>query len=189
MNGFSSFEVWFIGSIVVVLIILIVMAVFASRKIKGCELPETDLIFLIPHIDFLLLSRGWRTNVYFYKGKITVSKDSIVATDIYIRKSTEGKIEILYGSNAGTAGWVLLIVLVLFIGFIAAVVAIILHVYSRKFAIEEIIPMIMYYSHQGMIQHPQPIQPRAFPCSICGNQLRFISQYHKWYCDTCGKYV
>ena len=32
------------------------------------------------------------------------------------------------------------------------------------------------------------IQP-VYPCSSCGQPLRFIQQYQKWYCDKCKKYV
>ena len=30
---------------------------------------------------------------------------------------------------------------------------------------------------------------QPYPCQTCGQPLRFINEYQKWYCDTCQRYV
>jgi TM2 domain-containing membrane protein YozV len=33
------------------------------------------------------------------------------------------------------------------------------------------------------------IPPPAYNCSVCGTPLIFVSQYSRWYCPKCQKYV
>lgn len=190
MNGLWSFEALIIFFLIMFIIVLIWLAIFLSRKIKEGELPEGDMNLLIPHIDHLMRIRGWETKVNPYAGKITVIKDSVIATDIHLRQQPNGRIDIRHASNAGTLGWVLLIVL-LFIFIIAGLIfAVILHVYSRKFAREDVIPMIMLYPY-GPIPPPYPshIPQGIYLCTNCGQPLRFREEAQKWYCDKCGNYV
>lgn len=28
-----------------------------------------------------------------------------------------------------------------------------------------------------------------YRCQTCGNQIRFVEMYHRWYCDFCKRYV
>jgi len=37
-------------------------------------------------------------------------------------------------------------------------------------------------------QQPPQQQQQARPCPTCGNQMRHIDQYNKWYCDNCQEY-
>ncbi|UCG70253.1 MAG: hypothetical protein JSV09_04350 [Thermoplasmata archaeon] len=145
-------------SIVLIVIVLFLLIILAIQKIKGGELPEGDVNLLIPQFAFHMQYRGWRPKVDPIRGKITVEKDSLIATDIYFQQQPDGRIDILHGVNAGVIGWVLVIVLVLTTSLGGLIFAIILHVLSRKFAKEEVIPLIMHYSMYPSQPHP-PLYP------------------------------
>ncbi len=190
MNGPTPIEMWIIFFIISFIIIVVALIVFLSRKIKEAEIVGGDMSQILPHIDYMMRLRGWQTKVNPYKGKITVSKDSIIATDIFLRQLPDGRIEILHGANTGTIGWVLIIILIFF-GFIIGVfVAIILHVFSRKFAKEDVIPTIISHPY-GAAPPPYslPFPPQVYPCLSCGQPLRYVNEHKRWYCYTCRKYV
>ncbi len=44
------------------------------------------------------------------------------------------------------------------------------------------------YQQQTQYQQPPQQQQQARQCPTCGNQMRHIDQYDKWYCDNCQDY-
>ncbi|MEE9152005.1 MAG: hypothetical protein V3U20_09270 [Thermoplasmata archaeon] len=186
----NTMEIWIVTFLIIFLVILILLAVFISRKVKGGELPKGDVNQLLPNIDYMMRFRGWQTKVYPYKGKITVTKDSIIATDIHLIQQPDGRIDILHATNAGITGWVLIIILIFVVSIVGLILAIILHINSRKFAKEEVIPMIVYHMYgPAPSQYPPPIPQQIYPCQSCGQPLRYVEEYQKWFCENCGKYV
>jgi hypothetical protein len=172
------------------IIILVAIVYLLARKIKEAEIVGGDMSIILPHIDYLMRFRGWQTKVDPYKGKITVTKDSIISTDIYLIPQPDGRIEVLHGANTGVMGWVLIIILI-FIGFfIGVIAALILHLYSRKFAKEEVIPTIVSNPYGAAPPpHTIPFHSQIYPCSSCGKPLKFVKEHNRWYCYNCKKYV
>ena len=37
--------------------------------------------------------------------------------------------------------------------------------------------------------YQQPDQQKAYYCLTCGQQLRYLNEYKRWYCDSCRKYM
>jgi ABC-type phosphate/phosphonate transport system permease subunit len=145
--------------IVAIIAILIALVYMALRKIKLGSLSQGNVQQLMPQ-----MARGWQTNWVPHKGKMTVVKDSFVATDIYLKNDVHGNMEILNGANAGTIGWVLVVILILFGGgFIGIILAIVLHVMSRNFAKKEIVPMISYIHTNPVPIPPYPAYPQYYP--------------------------
>ena len=52
-------------------------------------------------------------------------------------------------------------------------------------------PVQQPQSAQQQYQQPvqRPIQQQTYSCSNCGQPLRYVNQYQKWYCDTCKNYI
>jgi hypothetical protein len=115
----------------------------AFRTIRWGELPSMNRKRLIWNVENLLRSWRWNTQAIYSKGKITVSRDPFVAANVYFKKLPSGKIEVRTGVNAGTWGWVLVI---LFAATgVGIVLALVLHFMSRGFAKKEVIPRILDY--------------------------------------------
>ena len=154
--------------IVVMVGALIALIYVAVRKVKVGEISQVDLNQLMPHLDYAFRMRGWQSSWNPNSGKMTVTKDSLVAADMYFRQGPNGSTEILSGVNAGIIGWVLVIVFVLVSGgLIGIVLAIVLHVMSRNFAKNEIVPIIMHVHSYPPVypQYPRP-QPEYWDQQI-----------------------
>jgi hypothetical protein len=150
-------------SIFLIIVFVIVLIFLAMRKIKGGEFQHGDVNIILSYLAFHLQNRGWTPKIDPIKGKITVEKDSIVATDIYFYAQPDGRIEIYHGVNAAAVGWILVIVFIFFAALVGLIVAVVLHVMSRNFAKKEVIPFIMKY---GLAppptlypQYPEYFQP------------------------------
>jgi uncharacterized ion transporter superfamily protein YfcC len=145
--------------LVVMIGALIALVYVAVRKVKVGEISQADMNQLMPHLDYAFRMRGWQSKWNPNSGKMTVTKDSLVASDIYFRRGPNGKTEILSGVNAGAIGWVLVIVF-MFVsgGLIGIVLAIVLHVMSRNFSQNDLVPVIMYV-HSNPPVYPQYQQP------------------------------
>ncbi len=158
---FDTFNVCLL-TLVVMVGVLVALVFLAIRKIKVGEIPQSDLNQLMPHLDWAFRSRGWQTSWNPHSGKMTITKDSFVATDIYFRAGPNGNMEIKNGVNAGALGWALVILFVLFTyGIVGIILAIILHVMSRNFAKNDVVPLIMYVQSNPPVypQYPYP-QPQ-----------------------------
>jgi hypothetical protein len=139
---------------------LVALVYVAVRKVKVGEISQADVNQLMPNLDYAFRMRGWQSKWNANNGKMTVTKDSLVASDIYFRVGASGNTEILSGVNAGTIGWVLVIVF-MFIsgGLIGIVLAIVLHIMSRNFAQNDLVPVIMYV-HSNPPVYPQYRHPQ-----------------------------
>ena len=145
-------------SIVLIIAVVVVFAIMAMRKIKGGEFEHGDMNVLFTNLAFHLQARGWNPKIDPQKGKITVEKDSMVATDIFFRTEPGGKIGIYHGANAAAVGWVVVIILILATSLVGLIAAVVLHVMSRNFAKNEVIPFVLNY---GMA--PPSFQLPQFP--------------------------
>jgi hypothetical protein len=38
-------------------------------------------------------------------------------------------------------------------------------------------------------QHIDPTTTAVYICNYCRNNLRYLPQYRRWYCDTCQRYI
>jgi len=85
--------------------------------------------------------RGWQATVHPQAGKVSITKDSLIGTDMYFVQRHDGKIAMLYTRAAGALGWVRVILLMGTI-FGSLLVGWYLHIASGRFAREEIVPMI-----------------------------------------------
>ncbi|UCF07506.1 MAG: hypothetical protein JSW28_07610 [Thermoplasmata archaeon] len=189
MNGLSATDMWCISFVIVVVVCLIILAYFAIRKVKGGELPQGQVNLLVPQLDYLFRYRGWKTKLDYQKGKITVSKDDMVAADIYLKPKPDGSIEILHATNAGTMGWLLVVAFLFVFSLIGALAGLILHIYSRKFAREEVIPMIMTYHGGRTPSYPAPSPPQQSICPRCGHPLKYRWEAQRLFCENCEMYV
>jgi hypothetical protein len=141
-------EVWFgtafcVTGIILFMIAMGVIVVLVSRKLPAGYVGPAEINQFLFHFDMLMRARGWQTTVHQGQGKINVTKDSVVAADFYFQPLPDGRIWVHHGASAGTVGWVLMILLLLTTIFGAVVVAVVLHYSSRKFAQDEVIPMII----------------------------------------------
>lgn len=202
MNGFTASDMICISIVIIIITVFIVIGVFASRKLIGGELPAGNIAQMLGRIDYQMRMRGWNTKVYPDKGKITISKDALIGTNIYLRRRPDTKMEILHSPYTGPVGWVIFSAVFLFmffcgvLGFIAIIGAVVLHVLSRNFATHEVIPMIMFSYHgppplypMPAINYPQPVMQPSYVCPICGSPGRYVSAYQRWYCNYCGRYM
>jgi hypothetical protein len=137
MIDFSSPVLWIL---IIALMVILIGVPLAARTIRAGELPPMDKNQLMWNVENLMRSRRWNTQAVYSKGKITVSKDPFVAANIYFKKLPSGKIEVRTGVNAGTWGWVMVVLFMAAFGGI--VLALILHFMSRGFAKKEVIPRI-----------------------------------------------
>jgi hypothetical protein len=144
MADFSTLILWIL---IITLVLLALTTVLVSRKIKGGELPLMDRNQLILNVEYLMRSRRWDTKADYERGKVTVTRDSLVAADIYFKQLPNGNIEVRSGVNASGLGWALTIVFLVMTFIGALVMAIALHFWSRGFAKKEVVPMIFDYHH------------------------------------------
>jgi hypothetical protein len=156
----NTLELCIISSIFII-VVLIALLVLASRKVKGGELPEENLNLLLSNLAFHMQNRTWQPKVDPYKGKITVAKDSFISTDIHFVQKSNGRIEMFHSPNAAVFGWVLVIVLIFVFSLAAIALAIILHVMSRNFAKNEVIPFIIHVNTYYPPMHPNYPPPPA----------------------------
>ncbi len=42
--------------------------------------------------------------------------------------------------------------------------------------------------YQQQQQQPPPQQQQARPCPDCSGNMRYVSEYNRWYCDNCQGY-
>jgi hypothetical protein len=141
--------------LVVMVGILVALVYVAVRKVKVGEISEVDRNVLMPHLNYAFRIRGWQPKWDPNSGKMTVTRDSLVASDIYFRRNQNGNTDMLSGVNAGTIGWVLVIIFVLFTyGIVGIILAIVLHIMSRNFAQNDLVPLILYV-HSNPPVYPQ----------------------------------
>jgi len=114
-----------------------------SRRVPAGYAGPAEINQFLYHFDWLMRSRGWQPSVHQGQGKINVTKDSIVAADFHFQPLPDGRIWVHHGASAGTLGWVLLILLTLTTIVGGVVVAIALHYSSRRFAQNDVIPLII----------------------------------------------
>jgi hypothetical protein len=201
MNGFTADDMICISSIIIIIVLYIVIGYFASRKLIGGELPDGNIPQILGQIDYHARIRGWDSKMYPDREKVTITKDLLIGTSIYLKRRLDGMIEILHTPYTGPIGWILFGAVFLFmlfcgiLGFVAIIGAVILHVMSRNFATQEVIPMIMYAHHSPQplypmppSYHPPPVMQPSYLCPICRRPGRYISMYQRWYCNFCRRY-
>ena len=202
MNGFTASDMWCISIAIIIITIFIAVGALASRKLIGGELPSGNIAQMLGQIDYQMRMRGWETKVYPDKGKITISKDALIGTSIHLRRRSDNMIEILHSPYTSLVGWALFAAVFLFmifcgiLGIIALIGAVVLHVLSRNFATQEVIPMIMYSYHgpppiypMSAMNYPQPVMQPSYICPTCSRPGRYINAYQRWYCDNCRRYL
>jgi hypothetical protein len=156
MIDFFSPWLWIL---ILFIALLVLAAVLVSRKIKGGELPPMDRNQLVWNVEYLMRSRRWDTKPDYANGKIHVTKDSVIATNIYFKELPSGKIQVRSGASAGALGWALVILATFMAGIGAVVMAILLHFWSRGFAKKEVVPLIFgYHSSYGLNRRIDTIQ-------------------------------
>ena len=133
-------------ALVAVFIIIIYLSV---RKVPCGELPPMDLRYLYYNIEMQSRMKGWHAVVEPYGNKVTITKGSLVGTEMFFAQRPDGRISVYYTASSGVLGWVMVIVLLGTV-FGSLVVGIWLHIASGKFTKEEVMPMIT--SGAGPIQ-------------------------------------
>lgn len=159
-------------------VVLGVLVYLCMRKIRVADLPPQDIGALSEQIVYLMRTRGYIATLE-KEGRIDVEKGSWVATILFLRQLPDGRIEILYRAATTLVSWVVLLVLLFTVQIAGLVVAIVLHIMSKNFTIEEVIPDIVRFCSQPQ---PQPSCPR------CGEELKYIRRKQKWYCYHCKRY-
>jgi hypothetical protein len=201
MNGFTSDDMICISIVIIIIAVYIIVGFFASRKLIGGELPAGNIPELLGKIDYQMRMRGWDSKMYPDKEKITISKDFLIGTSLYLRRRPDNMIEILHTPYTGPIGWILFAAVFLFmffcgiLGVFAIIGAIVLHVMSRNFATQEVIPMIVHGYHSPpplypmpAVSYPPPVMQPSYVCPTCGRPGRYFSAYQRWYCNYCGRY-
>ena len=100
-----------------------------------------DMNQLYYNIDMQSKMRGWSTSINLYSGKVTITKDSLIGTEMFFAQLPDGRILMSYTPSSGAIGWILVILLIGTV-FGSLAIGIWLHVASGKFTREEVIPMI-----------------------------------------------
>ena len=202
MNGFTATDMWCISISIIIITIFIAVGALASRKLIGGELPSGNIAQMLGQIDYQMRMRGWETRVYPDKEKITITKDLLIGTSIHLRRRPDSMIEVLHTPYTGPVGWIVFAAVFLFmffcgvLGVFAIIGAVVLHVLSRNFATNEVIPMIMFSYHgppplypMPAMNYPAPVMQPSNICPSCGRPSRYISAYQRWYCDYCRRYL
>lgn len=145
MTGGGSID---IGSIICIsgfilaIVFFVVVVVVSVRKVPCGVLPPMDMQQLFYNIDVQSRMRGWQATVTPHEGRVAITKDSIVATNMFFVQRHDGRIAMFYSPAGGAIGWVLVIILMGTI-FGSLLVGWYLHMASGKFAREEVVPMII----------------------------------------------
>jgi hypothetical protein len=123
------------------ILFFVVVIILSVRKNPCGELPPMNMNQLYYNIDMQSRMRGWSTSINPYSGKVSITKGSLVGTEMFFVQLPDGKILMSYTPSSGALGWVLVIVLIgTVVGSLA--IGIWLHVASGKFTREEVVPMI-----------------------------------------------
>jgi hypothetical protein len=160
MIDFSSPILWIV---IVGLILIIIGIALAFRTIRCGELPPMNRKQLIWNVDNIMRSRRWNSAADYSKGKITVSRDSLVAADVYFKKLPSGNIEVRTGVNAGTLGWILTILFVFMTVIGGLIMGLALHFMSRGFAKKVVVPLIFHYHKTHGLNRKMPAFRDPYP--------------------------
>jgi len=122
--------------LILFIVIFILFIYLLARKKFIYAFNSQDINKIIQNSDYVFRENRWKTNLNHSKKKIRVTKDSLVAVDLYFKRNQKGNVQVLSASCTTELGLVLLIVLLLFAGIGLIIFALIIDYLSRKFANE-----------------------------------------------------
>ena len=115
-----------------------------------------------------------------------------VAYAPYLTSSVKGVDGGTSGGILGESGEVLLYILVPII-IILIVVGVVLGIIKRgvksPWVPSRPSPQKQQWAQQGPQQPTPPMPSQQHACPLCGQPLRYISEYQRWWCDNCKRYA
>ena len=155
-------EMWgvcLIATLIIIAIFIVLIRVF-SEKLEVCQLPKIDLPRYMRYWEGHMRKKGWKTKVDMRYGKLTVSK-TFVEAHLYFDQVMDGTYILSYEPSATTITWVGIIIVSFIFYPLGGLLAIWSHVQSKKFAYDEIIPMVWGSVAQSIyeLETPMEVEP------------------------------
>lgn len=133
----------FISFFTVFFLLLVLIIYICVKKVESLIIPGKDVTGFMYRFQRLAYQRGWLVFPNPAGRRMRVIKEGLVGANLFFRPMKSGKIVVLSGVTTSDLGWVLIIFLNVIGGLILGIY---LHVASRKFVKNEVVPLMIQYS-------------------------------------------